>query len=426
MRDNLVILGVTYENVTGLKAKNTQGETVVFSDDNREEPLKDVVFIDYDGSILHNYTASEFLALNAMPANPSRAGLTAQGWNWNLSDAQTYVTNYGMLVIGQNYTTNDGKTRIYLSVTEADTGQELSVGITPSVSGGVTIDWDDGNMTTTSGTSFSWSRHQYNTAGDYVVTLNCTSGTFILGGSSITDRFLYTADGVHSQLYECVNAIEFGNNVTTAKRDALIELHNLKTVSLPTTLVSFDSAPFASAWNLKAIVLPPGFVWSSNYLCNNAEKVKFISVAKDFVPTAAFSDGNLRSLRMCALPELSSFSERMFYGAFRLEKVVVPGTYASVPTNTIRMTKRLKKFTIPASVTSVPQYALAPALGITEYHFLSTTPPTLAAAGVNSLSTGTGVSIYVPYSADHSVLEAYQNATNWSTYAAYMQEEPQS
>ena len=33
--------------------------------------------------------------------------------------------------------------------------------------------------------------------------------------------------------------------------------------------------------------------------------------------------------------------------------------------------------------------------------------------------------IYVPYSADHSILESYKTASNWSTYASYMQEEPQ-
>ena len=44
-----------------------------------EPPLKDVVFIDYDGEVVAQYTKAEFLALSAMPSNPSHTGLTARG-----------------------------------------------------------------------------------------------------------------------------------------------------------------------------------------------------------------------------------------------------------------------------------------------------------------------------------------------------------
>ena len=49
---------------------------------------KDVNFYDYDGSLVTSYTAEEFLELSEMPANPTHEGLTAQGWNWTLEDAQ--------------------------------------------------------------------------------------------------------------------------------------------------------------------------------------------------------------------------------------------------------------------------------------------------------------------------------------------------
>ena len=64
---------------------------------------KDVNFIDFDGTIRYSYTASEFAALTALPANPSHSGLTSQGWNWSLADAKAYVAAYGMLDIGVLY-----------------------------------------------------------------------------------------------------------------------------------------------------------------------------------------------------------------------------------------------------------------------------------------------------------------------------------
>lgn len=53
----------------------------------------------------------------------------------------------------------------------------------------------------------------------------------------------------------------------------------------------------------------------------------------------------------------------------------------------------------------------------------SETPPTLGTYAFTGATES--LAIYVPYSADHSILAAYQSATNWSTWASYIQEEPQ-
>ena len=64
-----------------------------------------------------------------MPANPDHSadGLTAQGWNWTLSDAKTYVAAYGRLDIGQMYITSDGKTHIYIHLEQGRTSPLLGV-----------------------------------------------------------------------------------------------------------------------------------------------------------------------------------------------------------------------------------------------------------------------------------------------------------
>ena len=78
-----------------------------------EEEEFTVLFYDFDGTIVARYTRTAFLALSSMPANPTHAGLTAQGWNWSLADAKEYVTQFGGLEIGQMYCTSDGKTKLY-------------------------------------------------------------------------------------------------------------------------------------------------------------------------------------------------------------------------------------------------------------------------------------------------------------------------
>ena len=47
-----------------------------------------VNFYDYDGTIIKSMSSAQFRGLESMPTNPSHEGLTAQGWNWTLSDAK--------------------------------------------------------------------------------------------------------------------------------------------------------------------------------------------------------------------------------------------------------------------------------------------------------------------------------------------------
>lgn len=82
----------------------------------------------------------------------------------------------------------------------------------------------------------------------------------------------------------------------------------------------------------------------------------------------------------------------------------------------------LQKATLPASLSRVDASFLAGCGSLNEVHFKSTTPPAMANTNAFSGVPST-CKIYVPYSADHSILEAYQTATNWSTYASQMHEE---
>ena len=176
---------------------------------------KDVIFIDYDGTVLYQYTAEEFLALTAMPANPTgRTGFVAQGWNWSLADAQDYVERYGSHCIGQMYDTVDGSTLINVTLD----GVILNVGLVFSRYSGsdsdITIDWGDGTEETTART------HIYASAGTYDIHIKTANGTKIYWPNQNyqTNRILYDNE-VHGGIQDCsgitsgyVNYIHFGSN----------------------------------------------------------------------------------------------------------------------------------------------------------------------------------------------------------------------
>ncbi len=161
----------------------------------------DVNFYDYDGTIVTSYTAADFANLTAMPDNPNHTedGLTAQGWNWSLSDAKTYVASYGMLDIGQMYTTTDGKTRVYIHLEEGRLSPKLGLG----VNGSVDVDWGDSTahstMTGTHVDGMKYVNHTYASAGDYEITLTITGTAQIKGDSSNTT--LLSADSNAKYVY---------------------------------------------------------------------------------------------------------------------------------------------------------------------------------------------------------------------------------
>ena len=139
---------------------------------------KDINFYDYDGTRVASWTLAELAAATALPANPTHDGLTAQGWNWTLADLKA---ENAPMDVGQMYITDDGKTRLYITI--AGTGR-MSVPLLwrQTVSEGVTIDWGDGSAAQTfSGAGNIYTTHTYTSTGDYVITLNATGGALELG-----------------------------------------------------------------------------------------------------------------------------------------------------------------------------------------------------------------------------------------------------
>lgn len=537
----------------------------------------DVNFYDYDGTIVYSYTAQEFLALTVMPANPTHTGLTSQGWNWSLITAQDYVSDYGMLEIGQMYITDDGKTRFYITIDNDENTLEedipFKIVFATSVVGGVTIDWgDNSESTVTTGTANTRTiySHTYATNGDYTVTLNCTSGTYKLTSGCIFGN-VYSDRAVNAKRFK---KIEIGKNTNfgTDNWDNFTHLSNLETITLPSGCASWISrGSFGYCFSLKHITIPTGvtyvgdgsgggdpiFGYNRNLksvsfpsgvtnlatngfqYCYNLKRVSLpfgiASISKQYfqgctnlskisIPTSVTSIGDgafqycyaleeinlfsaltsigtsafgscrglkkinttntipadvtignsafagcfglrtitiedgitsigesvfdsCRSLievnlpttltslktktfinchrlqKVTGLSNVTSIATQCFYYCYGLPSISLPSGLTAITDSVLRECRTLKLLTIPATITSIAANAFNTCASLQEMHFLSTTPPTLAAT--SAFTSTNSCAIYVPYSEDHSVLAAYQAATNWSTLASRIQEEPQ-
>lgn len=311
-------------------------------------------FHDYDGSIVYEYTKQEFMALNEMPSLPTHNGLTAQGWNWTLSDAKTFVDTYGALDIGAFYITDDGKTRFYVTITE----QTLSLYITFSISGNDTwtISWGDNTSddTFTGSASTNWSvPHTYASPGNYVIRVwSANTGTisFIGDQFTVSSPFITGHSGtptISDRIYAaCINRIELGVRVGL-NSNAFTYCTSLTSIStnfginrsfkycssleyLPIHS-SVEGEMFRGCVGLKYIACA-----SNTSLVNQGVFRDAVALQRIVVPSGTtvsnYSFYNCRSLRYAMIGTVRTVSDNAFYNCISLKRVTMKpttiGTYA--------------------------------------------------------------------------------------------------
>ena len=166
-----------------------------------------------------------------MPENPSHTGLVAQGWNWDLEDAQDYVEEYGILDVGQMYTTASGLSEFDIELTTA-----TGLSVTLNMNG--TKNWGDG--TTDTATS-----HTYSTVGKYTITCD---------GTEINPPI---ATGIFDQTSSNLN-------------------YYVKNVRLASITNIYNTLTFAYCYSLKNLLISKGLKTVPNYFVQSCPVLKLI------------------------------------------------------------------------------------------------------------------------------------------------------
>ena len=219
-------------------------------------PMKDVNFYDYDGTRLYSYTVAEAQALSELPPLPTREGLTCQGWNYDLA---TIKAHNRAVDVGATYITDDGKTRLYITIA-AEGRMDVPLYFSQTVANGVTIDWGDGSTTETlTGTGNVNTTHTYASVGDYVISLavaeGCTldfgrgSSSYCVMGMTVNNGVVYTS---------MLRKVEIGDGVTSIGEYSFYSCYSLENVSIPNSVTSIGSYAFYSCYSLVNVLIPNG------------------------------------------------------------------------------------------------------------------------------------------------------------------------
>ena len=357
--------------------------------------LKDVNFYDYDGTLVASYTLAETQALTTLPDGPTHDGLVFQGWNWTLEkiNALTRPMNVGAM-----YITDDGKTRLHIRIW--DTARSLvPLFISQTAANGVTIDWGDGSATEAlAGTGNVYTTHQYTAAGDYTITLDPEDGCTLGFGYGLSAYSVMGSTGTKGRIYcNMLKDFQIGSNVTSIGAYVFANCHSLASITIPDSVTSIGDSAFGACYSLASITIPD-------------------SVTS--IGTKAFNI--CYSLASIAIPDsVTGIGDDEFATCYSLASITIPDSVTSLGVRAFQYCWSLASITISDNVTSIGGSSFKYCYGAAEYHLKPTTPPTLSSTTAFD-SIPSDCVIYVP----QGCLEAYQTATNWTTYASYMREEP--
>ena len=263
--------------ITGaIKAQDFAKEIAAISGGYTSKAVNDVTYYDYDGTVLHSYSADAFAALAEHPALPERNGLVCQGWNCDFVKAQEYVAKYGKVDIGASYITDDGKTRLYIRIA-AEGRMTVPLYFSQTVANGVTIDWGDGSAAETlSGTGNVNTTHKYASIGDYCIALSVASGCTLGLGRNSASYCVMGSTGSNGRVYcNMLQRVEIGSSVTSIGSYAFSYCYSLASIVIPEGVTSISGYAFYYCYSLASIVIPEGVTSISSYAFYNCYGMAF-------------------------------------------------------------------------------------------------------------------------------------------------------
>ena len=267
-----------------------------------EVERKNLNFYDYDGTRLHSYTWEDAMEMTELPPLPTQKGLVCQGWNYSLEDIKA---QNGACDVGATYITDDGKTRLYLTI-----DSERAKDIWLYLSGDIEVDWGDGTIESHNGTTLKLN-HKYSKYGDYVASIAAKSGVLSFRAYTtynIMGDFLAPS----SERINTLRKVEIGGSVTSIGGYAFQTCTSLQSISIPNSVTSIVNYAFQYCASLQSVVIPDSVTSVEVYALYNCPSLQIVIMPNSVTSIRVYALYNLYSIAyidfsLCnTIPTLSS------------------------------------------------------------------------------------------------------------------------
>lgn len=360
-----------------------------------EPEEKAVNFYDYDGRRLFSYTAEEAAALTELPTPPARDGLVFQEWNWTIDE----VKKAKAADIGANYTTSDGKTRLYIKI-DNQARKDMTLNLYQNSAGDISVDWGDGSAAETSETAGDISLpHTYESAGEYTITLTVKTGAKAgLGHFSSPYKQIFTGSGTNpdpdtfsSNIHtNALIKVEIGDDIADIENEAFYGCENLESINIPVSIAHIKADAFLDCRKLQ---------WISN---KHMLSMYNFALTENGLQRAAFGGGGY------AFGLSAAFQQNK-----GLRRSVLPTHYSAIMSSDYNGCTALVEVICNNNIKKIGSMAFFGCYSLKRLDLTKNTEiPTLESYNAFQ-KTAADLEILVPA----SLAEEWKKATNWTTYA---------
>jgi hypothetical protein len=241
---------------------------------------------------------------------------------------------------------------------------------------------------------------------------NLTSVVIPEGVTSIGSNAFWYCDNLTS--------VVIPEGVTSIGSNAFEICYNLTSVVIPEGVTSIGNSAFRSCENLISVQLPESLNSLGVSAFVGCEDLISVNLPHNIKSLNSNTFENCANLTTITLPEgLTSISSNVFNGCSSLTSIVIPDNVTSISSDAFNGCVSLESVVVGSKVKSIGNSCFRYCYALEDITFKPQTPPTL---GTDMFEGATLLKIYVPASADNSIIDAYKAASGWSPYVSYIYE----
>ena len=310
----------------------------------------------------------------------------------------------------------DGKTYLYIKITGKGR-MTVPLYFSQTVAYGVTIDWGDGSATQTlSGTGNKNATHTYADVGEYVISLNPSSGCSLgLGRNSSSYSVMGSTANKGIAYCNMLQAVEIGKNITSIGGYAFCYCYSLSNVVIPEGVTSISNNAFYYCYSLSSVVIPNSVTTIGNNAFYGCSSIRSIVIPKGVTSIGSSAFYNCYSLASIVIPNgVTNISSSLLYYCYAIASVTIPDSVTSIESRAFQMCSSIVSIVIPKGVKSIGDNAFSYMTGMAYYDFTQcTSVPTLGGTSVFA-SIASDCKIVVP----DGLYNTWIAATNWASVAS--------
>ena len=218
---------------------------------------------------------------------------------------------------------------------------------------------------------------------------------------------------------ESLTSVSIHGGVDSIESNAFSYCTNLSSITIPDSVTTIGGHSFAGCSSLEEVTIGANVAAIGEWAFSSCSKLTEVTIPNSTTSIGEYAFGYCSALESISIGEgVLSIGEHAFYGCSSLASVDIPNSVTSIGEYAFQNCSNLTDATIGSGVTSIGAFAFFDCTSLTSVYCKPEVPPTLGYTQSlgSHVFAGNGYprKIYVPA----HVLEAYQDAERWSSYAA--------